>query len=69
MKWNKGSKFIEVTELPGYKHKVLFVGKSNHCWKVGSFISDICAEEFESYLNEFLGQGEESGGIDTLEQY
>ena len=69
MIWRKGNKYIEVTELPGIKHKCLLVGKGNHVWKVGSFISDICAEEFEKYLDEFLGIGEESGGIDTLEQY
>ena len=61
---SKTGKFIEVESDPNYKHKCLFIGKGDQIWKVGSFISDISADEFEKHLRDMLGNK-----LDGLWQY
>lgn len=61
---NKTGKFIEVGYLPEFERKCLLVGKGDKIYKVGSFISEECAKQFEEYLRDILGDK-----VDNLWQY
>lgn len=61
---NKTGKFIEVGYLPEYTKKCLIIGKGDKIRKVGCFVSEEAANEFEGYLRDILGDK-----VDNLWQY
>lgn len=60
MVFRKGKKIIEIIQVKPFKKKGLYVGDGNKTWRVGTFNSNICADEFEKYLKYFLGVEDES---------
>ena len=55
MLYRLGNRVIGVGILPGSKRKSLYVGNDCCITKVASFSSDEAADNFENYLNHFLG--------------
>lgn len=65
MTYRMGNRVISVMRVRPCKNKGLFIGDGNRLWKVASFNSDICANEFEKYLENFFGMKGEKGNETT----
>lgn len=55
MLYRKGNQCIGIGSLPNSKRKALWIGSDYCIRKVGSFSNDEAAEDFERYLEDFLG--------------
>jgi len=66
MEYINGKKSIIIIDVAPYKHKSLLIGDGYHCWRVGSFISEESAIQFEKYLQEITGLEVKEARIDTL---
>lgn len=55
MTYQKRSMFLSVTYVPGRKKKCLLIGDGLYYQKVASFDTDEDADDFEKFLEAFLG--------------